>query len=309
MDVKEDYINTKKHGLKSECSSYIDQDEERPVERLDQQVVELYRGVAKVMSNYRSGMLPKAFKIIPTLSNWEQILQLTKPDDWTAASMCEATKIFSSNLKDDMAQRFYNVILLPRLRDDIAEFKKLNFHLYSALRKAIYKPAAFFKGIILPLCEDSSETSMREAVIIGSILKKTHIPLIHSAAAIYKIAEMPFIQSRSIFLMELISKNYALPFKVLDCLVDYFIRYTHNSQIELPVLWHQTLLKFCQKYARDISSDQKEALLELIKQHKHHQITPEIRKAIKEAGSRDIEIETKDQEDLDISDDETDIDS
>ena len=27
-------------------------------------------------------------------------------------------------------RRFYNVILLPRIRDDIEEYKKLNFHLY-----------------------------------------------------------------------------------------------------------------------------------------------------------------------------------
>lgn len=45
------------------------------------------------------------------------------------------------------------MVLLPRLRDDIDEYKKLNFHLYQALHKAMYKPQAFFKGIIFPLCE------------------------------------------------------------------------------------------------------------------------------------------------------------
>ena len=29
------------------------------------------------MSRYKSGKLPKAFKIIPTLANWEEILYLT----------------------------------------------------------------------------------------------------------------------------------------------------------------------------------------------------------------------------------------
>ena len=52
-----------------------------------------------------------------------------------------------------MAQRFYSLVLLPRVRSDIQESKRLNYHLYQALRKSIYKPAAFFKGIILPLCE------------------------------------------------------------------------------------------------------------------------------------------------------------
>lgn len=49
--------------------------------------------------------------------------------------------------------RFFNLVLLPRLRDDIDEYKKLNYHLYECLFKAIYKPAAFFKGILLPLIE------------------------------------------------------------------------------------------------------------------------------------------------------------
>ena len=45
-----------------------------PVPQLDPRVLEVYRGVREVLSKYRSGKLPKAFKIIPALSNWEQIL-------------------------------------------------------------------------------------------------------------------------------------------------------------------------------------------------------------------------------------------
>lgn len=250
--------------------------EQKYAKSLDPQVCELYRGVSKVMAKYRSGMLPKAFKIIPTLANWEQILELTDPNSWTAASMYEATKLFSSNLKDDMAQRFYNIILLPRLRDDIAEYKKLNFHLYNALKRSLYKPAAFYKGLILPLCEDSAETTLREAVIISSILKKTHVPLLHSAAALLKIAEMPYSAARCVFLMDLISKNYALPYRVLDGVVDHFIRYAHDHQIELNVQWHQTLLKFCQLYAKNLSPDQRDAIRTLVRSHKHPLIGPEI---------------------------------
>lgn len=54
-----------------------------------------------------------------------------------------------------MAQRFYNLVLLPRVRDDLAEYKRLNFHLYQALKKALFKPGAFMKGILLPLLEVS----------------------------------------------------------------------------------------------------------------------------------------------------------
>lgn len=49
--------------------------------------------------------------------------------------------------------RFLQFILLPKLRHDIAVSKKVDVHLYAALKKAAYKPAALFKGLILPLCE------------------------------------------------------------------------------------------------------------------------------------------------------------
>jgi essential nuclear protein 1 len=50
----------------------------------------------------------------------------------------QATRIFTSNLKEKMAQRFFNLILLPRIRDDIDTYQKLNFHLYQALRSVVY---------------------------------------------------------------------------------------------------------------------------------------------------------------------------
>eukprot|EP00731_Ephydatia_muelleri_P020070 Em0012g895a len=142
---------------------------------------------------------PKAFKVIPSLSNWEEVLSLTKPENWAAAAMFQATKIFASNLSASMAQNFYNLVLLPRIRDDIAEYKRLNFHLYMVLKKTLFKPAAFFKGILLPLCRSGS-CSLREALIIASALAKTSVPMLHSGAAVLKIAEMEYSGANSIFL-------------------------------------------------------------------------------------------------------------
>lgn len=59
---------------------------------------------------------------------------------------------------------------------------------------------------------------------------------------------------------------------------------------ELPVLWHQSLLTFVQRYKSDISSEQKEALLELLKKHVHQEITSEIRRELMNAKCRDLEI-------------------
>jgi essential nuclear protein 1 len=81
------------------------------------------------------------------------ICSFLEPTSWSAAAMYQGIRIFASNLKENMAQRFYNLVLLPRVRDDIDEYKKLNFHLYQALKKALFKPGAFMKGILIPLCE------------------------------------------------------------------------------------------------------------------------------------------------------------
>jgi essential nuclear protein 1 len=58
-----------------------------------------------------------------------------------------------SNLKPESVRHYLEGVLLEAVRDDIRINGKLNVHLYDALKKAVYKPAAFFKGIIFPLCE------------------------------------------------------------------------------------------------------------------------------------------------------------
>ncbi|EGV94414.1 Bystin [Cricetulus griseus] len=240
-----------------------------------------------VLSKGRSGKLPKAFKIIPALSNWEQILYVTEPEAWTAAAMYQATRIFASNLRERMAQRFYNLVLLPRVRDDIAEYKRLNFHLYMALKKALFKPGAWFKGILIPLCE-SGTCTLREAIIVGSIITKCSIPVLHSSAAMLKIAEMEYSGANSIFLRLLLDKKYALPYRVLDALVFHFLGFRTEKR-QLPVLWHQCLLTLAQRYKADLATDQKEALLELLRLQPHPQLSPEIRRELQSAVPRDIE--------------------
>ncbi|VEN51013.1 unnamed protein product [Callosobruchus maculatus] len=254
---------------------------------LDPRVKQMYEGVRDVLRKYRSGKLPKAFKIVPKLRNWEQILYITDPPSWSAAAMYQATRIFASNLKEKMAQRFYNLVLLPRIRDDLAEYKRLNFHLYQALRKALFKPGAFMKGILLPLLE-SGNCTLREAIIVGSVVARNSIPILHSSAAILKIAEMDYVGSNSIFLRIFFDKRYALPYRVVDACVFHFLRFQNDSR-ELPVLWHQAFLTFVQRYKADISSEQRDALLELLKKQSHHAITPEIRRELQNAKCRDVE--------------------
>jgi essential nuclear protein 1 len=50
------------------------------------------------------------------------------------------------------AQRFVNIVLLPHVRRDIRDNKRLHFALFQALKKACYKPDAFYKARLVLLC-------------------------------------------------------------------------------------------------------------------------------------------------------------
>lgn len=248
------------------------------------EVQDMCAQVGKVLAKYRSGPLPKMFKVIPKMRSWEELVYLTNPDKWSAAAMYQAVRIFVSNLKEAMAQRFFNLVLLPRVRDDISFYKRLNYHLYQALYKAMFKPAAFFKGVLLPLCM-SGNCTLREAIIVGSVVAKNHIPILHSAAAILKIAEMDYTGPSSIFLRIFFDKKYALPYRVVDACVYHFLKFEHDRR-DLPVLWHQSLLTFVQRYKEDLSPDQKQSLLDVVRFHTHHTMTAEIRRELMNSKCR-----------------------
>ncbi|KAL0136535.1 Bystin-domain-containing protein [Mucor lusitanicus] len=260
-----------------------DEDELSPT--VNPKVVEVYTKVGQLLSRYKSGKLPKAFKIIPSLANWEEILYYTAPESWTPHATYEATRMFVSNLKARQVQRFFSLVLLDRVRDDIAENKKLSYHLYLALKKALYKPAAFFKGILFPLCE-SGNCTLKEAAILGSVLTKVSIPVLHSSAAILRLAEMEYTGPNSLFIRILLDKKYALPFKVVDALVMHFARFMNDPR-DMPVLWHQSMLVFVQRYKQDLVGEQKDILLEVMKKKYHDGISPEVRREIVHSEARD----------------------
>jgi len=292
---------------------------------LPAKVVEVYTQVGMLLSRYKSGKLPKPFKILPTLPQWDTLLSITRPESWTANAVYESTKLFTSS-RPALAQAFCSDILLPRVREDIHETKKLNVHLYKALKKSLYKPAAFFRGVIFPLVA-SGTCTLREATIISSVIIRVSIPVLHSASALYRLCEIAAEQMMhdvesagacNIFIRTLLEKKYALPYRVVDALVFHFLRFRATQQPggdpdsgdinmagngtndlagkgggnpKLPVLWHQCLLAFAQRYKNEITEDQREALLDLILVRGHKQIGPEVRRELLEGRGRGVMIE------------------
>ena len=245
---------------------------------LPSKVIEVYTSVGNMLAHYRSGKLPRALKMLPHIKDWENILWITRPDTWSPTATYACTRIFASNLNAKMAQRFYNLVLLEKCRDDIRENNKLNYHLYMSLKKSLFKPAAFYKGILLPLAQ-SGNCTLREATIFGSVLAKVSIPGIHSAAALLRLTQMPYSGSTSMFIRILLNKKYSLPRRVIDALVDHFVSFEREKRV-LPVVWHQSLLVFAQRYKLEVDDTQRARLKSLMKIHAHHQITPEVRREL-----------------------------
>jgi essential nuclear protein 1 len=141
-----------------------------PAAVLDPRVVELYTksvGSFKHIYPFRlmvfrhrvglamrgKGPLVKPIKTLPTLTQWAPCLTLTNPEQWSPYSCRMATKVFMSNMKPEQARIYLHFVLLNAVRTDIAENNRLNVHYYEALIGAMYKPAAFFKGIVFPLLD------------------------------------------------------------------------------------------------------------------------------------------------------------
>ena len=283
-----------------ETAQHMSEDDSRMLPPgINPKIIEVYTKVGELLSRYKSGPLPKAFKIIPSLPAWEDVLYITCPETWTPHATLAATRIFVSNFKPAQCERFYRLIFLDKIRDEIHENKKVSYHTYEAIKKSLYKPAAFFKGILFPLC-DGGGVTLKEAAIIGSVLSKVSIPVLHSAAALLRLAEMEYTGPTSLFIRILLDKKYALPYKVIDGLVFHFLQFadkskgvevTHTRQgiigeRRMPVLWHQSLLVFAQRYKRDLTPDQKLALLDLIRVQKHPGIEPDIRRELSTGESR-----------------------
>lgn len=142
--------------------------------------------------------------------------------------------------------------LLPAARRDLQQHKKLNYHFYSALRRGLFKPAAWFRGVLFPLCEDPSVT-VKEAEVVASIVAKVlraeqkSIPAIHSAISILRLTTMPYTGAVNVMLFALVRKQYALPKSVIAALFDWAVRFEAVDE-KLPVLWFQTVLSVCQTY-------------------------------------------------------------
>jgi essential nuclear protein 1 len=189
--------------------------------------------------------------------------------------MAQAVNIFASNFDPVRAEEFYRSWLVPAVRRDLANNKKLNVHLYDGLKKALYKTNAWFKGIMFELCEEG--TLMREVKVVESLLSKMSIPVISASVAMLKLMEMPPSTPSIHYLSALLNKHYTLPRRVLTRMTEYLLSFAEQEG-EMSVAWQCLFLTLTKQYSQSLDEMSKAALVDLAKNKNHKLITPEILK-------------------------------
>lgn len=253
----------------------------------DPEVIEVYTKIGQLLRSYRSGKLPQSFAIVPRVENWKPLLELTEPKAWTPHAFYEAVKNFVACAESDRTLEFYQLYLLPRVLKDIQESKQLNYHLFKAVSKALYRPSSFFQGIVLAFM-DEPQTTLRQAEIIAAVFRRKTVPKLHLAAALLQAMEKPFTAPNNYVVKALIDKKTALPQSVIARFCEWFISFGSMEREQMPVMWHQTLLSFVRSYQKHIPADERKKLISFVKKRFcHEDITPEIIRAFHDAPPND----------------------
>nr|XP_023885845.1 bystin-like isoform X1 [Quercus suber] len=79
---------------------------------------------------------------------------------------------------------------------------------------------------------------------------------------------MNYCGTTSFFIKLLLEKKYALPYRVLDATVAHFMRFLEDSRM-MPVIWHQYLLAFVQRYKNELRKEDKDNLRNLLEKQRH----------------------------------------
>jgi essential nuclear protein 1 len=271
--------------------------------------------------------------MLPRLENLDEVLFYTNPHEWSPQSIYEAVKLFISNLASMDAAKFLSSYLLPKVRDNIVKrHGKLDVHLFQAMKKCAFKPAAFvngkkeekmmmifpefFLGILFPWAGPTSSNrslvSLKEVSILCSVLSRISLPQLHGAACLVRLCEtnapnrtgnnagsVGYCNSTSLVITALLNKKYNLPPIAVIAVARYFLSFknvSHDS-LDTTVIWHQSLLAFVTNYIHQIDNDNKNGLLELIKIRHHRQISASIKKVLMMESKKDDDIEEKKEDD------------
>ena len=263
----------------------------------DPEIRAVYIKIGEMLSRYRNGKIPESFSVLPRVEQWEDLLRLTRPDKWTPHAMLKTVNIFVGAPESARTLHFFKYYLLPCVLREIAQKGKLSYQLYEALKKGLFRPALWFRGILFPFMrgeyqltsrlgtrpdpEIVNKGTIKQAQILASVIMKKSIPNLHASAAILKSLQYPYNGPVGVIIKIFVDKKFALPLSVINALAAYFPRFAGDSNEKMPVLWFQTILSFAKSYKKYLSEGEKSELKVLVRRKfKHAALSKEIVKEL-----------------------------
>lgn len=252
----------------------------------DPKIRGMYKELATVLRLHKSGKLPKAVNALASqkIPDWLDLLYLSEPLKWSPNALLAVTKLFAQTSDDKKCETFYGEVLLEYVEDALEKAKNLPPMLWKSLIAAARRPKCFIRGVLLPLSQSSC--TQKEARIISLIVRRVKLPRDHANAFIIAICQGDISLVRTIFLAGMVSRGQALAIQAIDAILNYFLRFDAIDEKQ-PLLWHQALLDFVQKYGVELLFEQRDHLEMLLQKHKHEKITPEILKYLSEHPPRE----------------------
>ncbi|KER27161.1 hypothetical protein T265_13857, partial [Opisthorchis viverrini] len=199
-------------------------------------------------------------------------------DHWMSSrslSMIDARKAIPAG------NDFYENYLLPKVKQDIEENRRLSVHMFEALIASMFRAEEFVSGVFLPWIQ--SDMSKTEGVILAHLIKKATLKSRFAAVALALTLEEDFSIPRSLVIEALLSKRYNMPEAALSRVIQYFLSFDkdctayYSDENRMPVTWFRTLLLFLEFYRHCVRPDDRTSLIKLCRRHEHPQVTAEIR--------------------------------
>nr|AAW25277.1 SJCHGC09292 protein [Schistosoma japonicum] len=260
-----------------------DLDEVRGLENADELPDELrdhLNLLIDVLRHYRSGLYRKTVKMLPHLVGWDSLLEMLKPLEWSVHVYPRSSRYLHPRVTNQHIT-FYESYLLPKVKQDIKENRRLCFHLFEALIASMFRPEEFISGVYLPWVQ--SEMSKTEGIILSNLIKRATLKSRFAAVALALTLEEDFSIPRSMVVETFIAKKYHLPEAAVLRIINYFISFDKDcttyftDEKRMPLTWFKSLLVFLEFYRHCVNPSQREKLLKLCRRHEHPEITPEIR--------------------------------
>ncbi|CAL6054643.1 Bystin [Hexamita inflata] len=242
----------------------------------------VYSQLAPILKQYRSGILPKLLKWVPSSKLWFQILEMTNFECWSPQAMYGLTRLFIASLPEDQSYIYISHILVPACQQDLKQTQKLNIHYFNALIKSKYRCFAFFRGVVFFAVEHSQSSAFVK--VVNAAVQKCSFPRTAIIPAFIQLIQMEPNPALYAVLASLITKNYSLPEGLLNDILGF---YEKTSNMNQTLVWHDGLLRFSRIYAGVLNGEQQVRLYQTAKRCFHEGgISDEILRVVKFAGNK-----------------------